>query len=75
MDYIIMLLCICVFLIKNLIFFMLTLLPVVEVGWNNKIISTPVFSSADIFSNWYFINALALQDLVAVHFLWVASFN
>lgn len=53
---------------------MLTLLPVVEVGWNNKIISTPVFSSADISINWYFINELALQDLVAVHFLWVASF-
>lgn len=75
MDYIILLLCICVFLIKILIFFMLTLLLVVEVGWNNKIISTTVFSSADISSNWYFINALALQDLVVVRFLWVAFFN
>lgn len=65
---------ICVFLIKILIFFTLTSLPVVEVDWNRKIISTPVFSSADVSSNSYFINALALQDLVVVCFLWVAFF-
>lgn len=50
---------ICVFLIKFLVVFMLTSVPVVEGDWNGKIISTLVFSSANISGNLYFINALA----------------